>query len=840
MRLQEGEETTLEASSHSPALTRFNHALFPLPVLSPPRTTRNAGHRRRSHQRALAIYTVANSMVRALNTIFLNYPSAHAARALGSADPSLAQSRLMASLLDVAAAHCKASRQWRDSSAGGIGLTNTEGGCVTPLIPGCTRSARRRARRLINTSSHSVGNSTSDQGVSLFVFDPSTPAGLDSVNAAAPDRHAAQHHFTSQQSVIEAIDAGFKLLDSLPPVAEHETGFSYTGGPLPTGLVSLVSERVALPSSLNNIPLVSLLPASVASLYSNPAVLLLPPEAARENHIEARLRKPRVLAECGEYVALIRRMLHLGMLTLTTTPSCVNGLFGVPKGDQIRLILDARPANCYFVAPPRVRLPSPSHLASLRLTEDQPLYVAKLELSNFYHQLTLPQWMQPYFALPALNHDELLSLGLVDCSDDVRAAIAAGGRVHPCCTTLPMGFSHSVFIAQCVHEHVMYRDELLRPSDNIVCLTSPLIDRPLHALYIDDNILLGTDYDELNQLFNRISDAYVRAMLPPNDSKRVRPTLDVVTTLGVDIDGRRGVIFLSPSKQHAIISATQRLLTRHSATGLELSAVVGSWTWPMLLRRPALAAFKHVYKFAQLYGDQYHTLWPCVRRELLVVMSLTPLLRCDLRRRSWSKLMATDASSTGSGVVSTELTAQMESVLWPVITQSDCTLLQEIVQPRQSDQSSLVKQRPTLQAQQPAEVYRASALHTEYRSKAVKDLITSPSLCWSTVIASRWCRTQHINELELLSLLFSLRWALSHPDSIGRQLHILVDSTSVYFGVNKGRSSSPRMLALLRRYAALTLASRASVLTGWVPSALNPADQASRKYLKRRHCDLNG
>ena len=41
------------------------------------------------------------------------------------------------------------------------------------------------------------------------------------------------------------------------------------------------------------------------------------------------------------------------------------------------------------------------------------------------------------------------------------------------------------------------------------------------------------------------------------------------------------------------------------------------------------------------------------------------------------------------------------------------------------------------------------------------------------------------------------------------------------------------MLALLRRFAALTLASGLSVLTGWVPSTLNPADKASRKYAKR-------
>ena len=67
------------------------------------------------------------------------------------------------------------------------------------------------------------------------------------------------------------------------------------------------------------------------------------------------------------------------------------------------------------------------------------------------------------------------------------------------------------------------------------------------------------------------------------------------------------------------------------------------WTWPMLLRRPTLAAFKHVYTFTQRYPEELRPLWRCVRRELLVVMALAPLLRCDLRVQSWPKLIATDA-----------------------------------------------------------------------------------------------------------------------------------------------------------------------------------------------------
>jgi hypothetical protein len=145
-----------------------------------------------------------------------------------------------------------------------------------------------------------------------------------------------------------------------------------------------------------------------------------------------------------------------------------------------------------------------------------------------------------------------------------------------------------------------------------------------------------------------------------------------------------------------------------------------------------------------------------------------------------------------------------------------------------------------LVAQQPAQWYRSTILDVECQRQAVARLLTPPSLSWSTIVSSTWRRSQHINELELTSLLLSIRWVLSHPDAVGRRLHVLVDSSSVYFGVNKGRSSSPAMLALLRRFAALVLASGLTVLTGWIPSALNPADNASRKYVKRCRLRPNG
>jgi len=69
---------------------------------------------------------------------------------------------------------------------------------------------------------------------------------------------------------------------------------------------------------------------------------------------------------------------------------------------------------------------------------------------------------------------------------------------------------------------------------------------------------------------------------------------------------------------------------------------------------------------------------------------------------------------------------------------------------------------------------------------------------------------------------------LSYPSSLNRRVYLLLDSTVAFFSLWKGRSSSPALLLVLRKISALLLASGLSLLPGWVPSAVNPADAPSR------------
>ncbi len=180
--------------------------------------------------------------------------------------------------------------------------------------------------------------------------------------------------------------------------------------------VPLIASRVSLPSSVGTADLMKLLPPDVATVYSSPSLMLRPPEEV------AKAPRVMVCASHEEYLALIRRMVDLGMVEFTTAPKVVNGVFGVPKdGNSIRLIIDARPANAVFVEPPKVQLPTPDLLSQLVVPEGTPFFVAKVDIDNFYHRLTLPSWMRPYFALPPLSSSELGLPG-------------SKRPVYPCCT----------------------------------------------------------------------------------------------------------------------------------------------------------------------------------------------------------------------------------------------------------------------------------------------------------------------------------------------------------------------------------------------------------------------
>src|SRR4051812_3329801 len=93
-------------------------------------------------------------------------------------------------------------------------------------------------------------------------------------------------------------------------------------------------------------------------LYNNPSLLL------RDTPAKCKVRPRALCADRADYVQLVIRLRDLGMICFKDNVKVVNGVFAVEKdADWLRLIIDARPANCVFTEPDSVQLPGPDLLA---------------------------------------------------------------------------------------------------------------------------------------------------------------------------------------------------------------------------------------------------------------------------------------------------------------------------------------------------------------------------------------------------------------------------------------------------------------------------------------------
>jgi hypothetical protein len=188
------------------------------------------------------------------------------------------------------------------------------------------------------------------------------------------------------------------------------------------------------------------------------------------------------------------------------------------------------------------------------------------------------------------------------------------------------------------------------------------------------------------------------------------------------------------------------------------------------------SVFSAVYTFIYTAEQRLFTLWSSVVHELEVVVGLAPLLFASLSSSWFSRVVATDASGLGQGVVAS--VADGESLL---------------------------------------------------ADRGVPLLSWVESTDWKTIVSSPWRDTaDHINVLELRAIHTALRWVLSFPQSTACRCVVLSDSLVSVGALSKGRSSSSALLRRLRSVAALVLASGLQVYYLWIPSESNPADEPSR------------
>ena len=685
---------------------------------------------------------------------------------------------------------------------------------------------------------------------------------------------------------VRTVAAAVSLKTAPNPYLSHPTN----------SLRPLRADRIALPTNPGSVELTAHMDAEHQRRFRDPTHMLLPADTAMPRDT----RDGRVGGEQNEYVALVRKCMAAGMWGLhdgVGPPPVVNGVFAVAKDEHAdRLIIDARGANLLFRTPDPVALPTPDVVAELHTPANEPMFVGKTDLSDFYHQLRLPAWMTPYFCLPPVRRCDLIG------GDDQTP-------VYPKSLVLPMGWSWSVVAAQLIHEHIIARAGLFRRAVPLSRLGDGAVRLGAARLqvYIDDVIVYGVERVEVERLQDDYMAAIQAAGLTVKHSKTVRPrTTPPVTCVGIEVDGEQMRAGVAAGDLHALIRETRALLQSSQVRAIDVEHVVGCWTWAMSVRRSAMCVFNAVYAFVQdrVRADPTRMapgrLWRTAQRELAAACDLAPLFAVELNGPVSDLLIATDASSAGYGVAvrscgsgesaretadsmlsrhGLQLLARARSQHGDGTKQSQAVAaIRALAQragsladrPVGGERGGLAWQSdalPCVVAARDAERLPGregvSALPPEFRVmtatpdsecagyRAAYEAVTgfnvttetrAAAVTWTSVVSGAWAAVvnnagnrepEHINVKETRVVGYGLNYALRRACALDGRVVVLVDSAVALNALAKGRSSSFPLLRAVRRVSALLLATGVRPFYRFVESEANAADLPSRRCLPR-------
>ena len=577
----------------------------------------------------------------------------------------------------------------------------------------------------------------------------------------------------------------------------------------------IVADRIKFgdPPAFDPLPF---LDARTAAMYEEPQLF--------ERELEGDVPHVAVRASKDERLKLFKMMAACGRLKMLQSsevePAFAAGLFAVPKDlEKDRLIMDCRPANmkelglnhwCGCMA-------NASLLGGIELGEDEDLLMSGQDIKDFFYQFVVSKRRCARNCLAVhLTAEELESIF------PGAKAPSTGGFVG--LSTMAMGDLCAVEFAQSAHLAVLLGCRGLFPHE-LLRLRAP-VPRGLLSIgvVIDDLVLLEKTLKKNNkdcsslslagERMDKIRQAYADVGLPTNPAKEFCDSASS-KFWGAEVDGVAGIVRPSSTRFWPLFVITCRVCCLGLSTFSLLESLAGSWVSILMFRRRCLSAMGEVFEAAACgaSSDSVLRLSPSLRDELLSCAILGSLCYINLRAKTLGTFRATDASDWGGAAVS--------------------ALLPEAIA-REAGRHSLSRSAwARLLPPGKAWLKQHGSLAPEdelpddfcYDTRPLWELF-SRALTFREEWRSPHTRKVHINLSELASHLREERRLCLRYKSF-RCLYGLDSQVSLGCLV-KGRSSSRGLNRLLQQSLAPMLGSDAYGLYGFLPSAINRADEPTR------------
>ena len=227
------------------------------------------------------------------------------------------------------------------------------------------------------------------------------------------------------------------------------------------GLTSYSSEDEARSTVRSYNPKLVSLPESGAQVFDardliddtgrdillDPQGRLFVPEAAPHHKIKPYMDEV-LKSDINMYHNFIYDLWTKGMIKFGKEKKAgITPFFVTKKDGRLRLVLDCRSANQFFLPPPDIAMAAGYSFGQLTIDDDQEMFVAQSDIKDYFYSIGLPSYLSAYFCLPAIRP------GLLSGRIPELRRWASDAVVYPQMKVVPMGWSWAMFFAQRIHQH---------------------------------------------------------------------------------------------------------------------------------------------------------------------------------------------------------------------------------------------------------------------------------------------------------------------------------------------------------------------------------------------------
>ena len=537
------------------------------------------------------------------------------------------------------------------------------------------------------------------------------------------------------------------------------------------------------------------------------------------------------LAHRPTYLAFLKHLNSCGILGTTSVCRGRVGAFSVSKkpklvGDTLcprqRLILDCRQVNLQFREPPHCELGSLAAVSEMVLEKDQTLFVSGSDIQDCFYAARISSEFSNFFCL------------LSDITSSEAHSIFGDeftynefGRISPCITVLPMGFSWSFYLIQKMHEQSALRALQCDRSQLILDgYPSPKLSGSQVAAmpYCDNVHCMSLDQESCQRGKDRMCEDLTGLGFTLHEDAEAS---SFFPTLGGIIDGKNGKVKPTPSRAWNVILAFESLL-EGPVDWVVLQRLLGHAMTICTINRYGMSIFRSLYDYVEA-APIPRPLNKKERQEVRTFIGLVPLLVGEMKRPWSTTISCSDSSPEGYGVCQRHLEKDRVHELGSWQDRWRFKHLEpSLWRPRERAQGLDVVGDPrTARASKSEGDIKDMYSYNNYFPEVPLD-VTEPS-AWQTKLMGRWSNTgEHITVKEGRALVLAVKRLTRSSSSRGQRHLVLLDSFALCMAVNKGRACNFKMLRCMQQLSALCLAGGFSVRVRWVPSERNVADGPSR------------